>query len=519
MRGDPYLWRALAGLLLSLACGRPSNPATGPLLIERRTPLPGAFNVWIRDPIEVRFSRSVNPETITPESLVVYADGVAVGRSIESLEDGKLLRIHLDSPPAVPVTMKVTLTSAIGDLWRNSLAVPEGDWTWELPVWQAPGGEVSLNYESSQDAGWPALAVSASGEIFVAFAEPVGGVSSLAVNHWAGTAWERLDTVANVESGMPVGDEPPSIAIDEAGRPVVAFTQSNGAAMLLYVRRWKGSVWETIGGPLNADQVALRDVYNPALGIDGAGHVAVAWEEDTATADVRNVYVRRWEDGVWTEPTVLNKDTTATAHEADIAFDSAGRAYVVFRETPQWVVNVRRVDWSTGSPILDSFRDNPVSASTSLWGASPVIVASGDAIYLSWYGPVVGGGPTLISVQRCDPSSESLNCSQLGDSLRWTPQGLAGTPSLALLDSGIPVVAWDEKDSADPETWPQVAVAYAWTGSSWEPLPGIPIAVDPSQIAHVPKLAVTDGQLVAVWREAVAAASSAFNIFVKRYNQ
>src|SRR5687767_3880100 len=117
---------------------------------------------------------------------------------------------------------------------------------------------------------------------------------------WAGVADRGEGHDAELHERGPNTDEPlrPDVAsravgpghvrshdmaLDEAGRPVVAFWQEVAGENHLHVFRWTGVAWASIGSPLRAAAGRLDSDEVPALALGPDGNPTIAWSERDAT--------------------------------------------------------------------------------------------------------------------------------------------------------------------------------------------------------------------------------------------
>ncbi|AKU91761.1 Ig-like domain-containing protein [Vulgatibacter incomptus] len=133
------------------------------------------------------------------------------------------------------------------------------------------------------------VAVDAEGSPVVAWSQ--GG---LQVRRWDGEAW------------VPVGSGPsapnaslPKLVTDPAGGLVLAWIESGtGWTSLIQARRWNGSEWNLLGdGPVN---VAGRSwIGTLSLALDPAGKPILAWGENRGHTGY--LYLARWDGSTWTD--------------------------------------------------------------------------------------------------------------------------------------------------------------------------------------------------------------------------
>lgn len=146
---------------------------------------------------------------------------------------------------------------------------------WTGSTWEALGGAVSVGSGGVQS---PSLKVDAQNRPVVAWSETVSGGSSIYVRRWSGSSWVAVGGALNV---APAGGTPsatrPSLALEPNGNPSVAWEEADAAGVHhVHVRRWDGTTWKVLGDALGAG-ASTSDVLFPALAVDEVGRPSVAW--------------------------------------------------------------------------------------------------------------------------------------------------------------------------------------------------------------------------------------------------
>jgi hypothetical protein len=113
-------------------------------------------------------------------------------------------------------------------------------------------------------------------------ASPPTDVARLYVKRWSGSAWEMLGAGA-LNAGSATAATDPSLATRFASPLHVAWSQGNGLQQNIFVARFNGTAWESVGPagvPLN--YVAGSRAIRPSLAFDRDGLPIVAWIENGA---------------------------------------------------------------------------------------------------------------------------------------------------------------------------------------------------------------------------------------------
>ncbi|MFL5348931.1 MAG: Ig-like domain-containing protein [Hyalangium sp.] len=161
--------------------------------------------------------------------------------------------------------------------------------------WSSVGSPLSA-MAGATSAQQPSLQLDAAGNPVVAWKEFNEGANSsnLYVSRWTGVAWEAVGDRVNLDSGIAQADDP-VLAVDASGNPIVAWVGNDGNTTNIYVHRWIQGHWEQQGGALSANP-GKTGAAHPSLRIDPEGVPVVAWDEadgPSSSSQTRNVYVYR----------------------------------------------------------------------------------------------------------------------------------------------------------------------------------------------------------------------------------
>lgn len=185
---------------------------------------------------------------------------------------------QLAQPANGPLQMSVTYSGGgspyLSQVWRL------GTEAWESP-------QVVNVLESRTASGRSALV--ASGEdLYVTFTEVVSGqAANVYVQRQQAGVWSPvggpLDRTLTNTSAFP------AIAVDDAGLPMVAFGEYSGGLYGIFVNRWNGGNWVSVGGDVR--EVATDNARDPKLLWTGGVPMVAYCQVSGSTVDLR---VARW---------------------------------------------------------------------------------------------------------------------------------------------------------------------------------------------------------------------------------
>jgi len=254
-------------------------------------------------------------------------------------------------------TVNAAATSASGT-YSGSSTIGAGSFTARRIAgkhscfWDTIDNHAVLDADVANDAENPVIQVDASGRPVVAFTErvngtPVGGVTpfeqQVFVKRWNGSQWTVLGGKLNSGNNDTAGRV--RLALDASGNPVVAWTERNKTSLAdeAHVKRWTGTVWQDLGGPLNALIVTAfdADAYTGGIVVDGSGAPVLALAALVAPQQF-NTELRRWNGSAW----LRLGDALLSAYPYDLTIDPAdGQPGVLWKD---WVGSLYVSKW-TGS--------------------------------------------------------------------------------------------------------------------------------------------------------------------------
>ncbi len=144
---------------------------------------------------------------------------------------------------------------------------------------------------------------------------------------WGSAAGEGVSGTSTVDAWTP------SLAVDGLGRPVVVWAGDDWVERHVFVVRWDGSLWRELDGSGSGDGISgpITSSAEPNIAIDADGDPIVVWQQGN------DIYLRRWNGLVWEELDGSASvgglsNTSDPSSTPDVAVDSAGTIYVVWRE-------------------------------------------------------------------------------------------------------------------------------------------------------------------------------------------
>ena len=220
---------------------------------------------------------------------------------------------------------------------RSTVVQP---FTWQGERWDQSARP--LNRSLQRASFYPSTDAAQIGDVYVAWLEGDVARSDVVVSVRRGGQWKPLGPTLNVRPNTYTFA--PLLRVDTQGRPTVVWLEDRGGIDTVFVKRWTGSAWQALGGALNVNAGSLAEA--PSLALDQQGDAVIAWAE--GNAGNRRVYAKRWTGSAWQtlEGGALNLDGRHDAASAAVTLDGQNRVVVAWREgAPQgYAVQVRRFE-------------------------------------------------------------------------------------------------------------------------------------------------------------------------------
>ncbi|RKI70047.1 hypothetical protein D7X55_10445, partial [Corallococcus sp. AB049A] len=431
-----------------------SAPRT--VIVDRTAPTVASFlpardaaTVGVHDAIQVTFSEPMNPNSVTESAVgLKTGTGAAIAKSVALSADGRTLTVTPMSALSAPSTVQVDLTaaaSALTDLAGNGVAAAPA-WSFSVPTWLPLGGAVSA----------------------------VEGRTS------------AEDVV---------------LKMDRNDRPVLAWAESDGSSKNVYVARWTGTTWATLGGGLSGLTGSGTDATQPTLIIDSVNRPVVAWHEETQAGGNISIFVRRWTGTGWESlPSIPLHSGDLEISEPSLAAELNGVLHLYARNGNEGIAEIGHYQLTTGGQawtrtLIPRPPESPRVYSFSTATSSSSIYVSYSILDTSTY-----DGRVVIGV--AENESNPMGGSVLGNA-SWSP-------TIAVDSNGRPWVAWSESASM-PTTDGRIQWAR-WEGTKWTS----PETVSASSTGNAdPVLSMSTGSpYVLAWSGITGAERS---IFVSRW--
>lgn len=161
----------------------------------------------------------------------------------------------------------------------------------------------------------------------VAFVEAVGGdVPRLHVRRLEGNTWVALGGAA-INAGSLTPASEPSLLLTPNGMPYLAWSQGNGVQQNVFVSRFNGSAWVSVGAAGVALNFSAGSIArSPSLAFDAQMQPMLAWIENNS------VRFKRFDGAAWVAASGGNGPASGTADRVRLSSDANGVPVLAWTE-------------------------------------------------------------------------------------------------------------------------------------------------------------------------------------------
>jgi Ca2+-binding RTX toxin-like protein len=255
----------------------------------------------------------------------------------------------------------------------------------------AQGGGVSA---TRGDSRHPSLAIDDQGNPLVAWTETAGSISEIHVAKYVPSAaggagaWESLGDSRGAKGISNSGAADDARIIWTANGPVVAWIDRSLGVANVYAKRFVGGVWEELGanaGTVGGISASTYGVSQLAMAASG-DQVAIAWTERHAAAN--RVYVREFDGQQWRElagsASGLGVSNSVVAAEAPSLAYHNGQLWVAWQEKSTGYWEIRAARYQTQQWVVADGAVDGRVSNSRGAATQPQLAAAGGKLQLMW---------------------------------------------------------------------------------------------------------------------------------------
>lgn len=310
------------------------------------------------------------------------------------------------------------------------------------------GGEIKVN-TTAGNHDFAAVAMQPNGNFIAAFESPdAGAVAARRFN----SAGAPLSGEIPISASGDLGQEDPSVAVDQTGDAVVAWEDGAGATPDDVKARRVSAAGAVVGAPIAVSTTATGDQDEPQVGMDQAGNFVIAWEGE-GPGDPNGIFMRRYSAaGTPLGGEVrVNETTPDVQQSAAIAMNASGEFVIAWHGPDAGAgsdVFARRYT-AAGTPVGGEFRANQ-SVANFAQEPGAGIDAAGNFV-IAWAGDNAADADTGVVFRLFAPGGAPTSGDILANTNTAGYQGTNDRMGVVMDQAGNVVLAWEDSSGAAPD--------------------------------------------------------------------
>ena len=234
---------------------------------------------------------------------------------------------------------------------------------WDGTAWvDADGsgqGSMDILYTST-DSFHPSLCLDSSGNPHIAWFEGFLGNNEIYYLKWNGNAWVDADGTGqeSINISSNTGNSGwPSLCLDSADKPHIAWEDDSSGNCDIYYLRWNGTAWVDVAGSSGREQINISNTAAesnvPSLCLDSSGKPHIAWKEciDEIFQDF-DIYYLKWNGIAWVDADGSGKGSINVSDNSEdsgypyLCLDSSGKPHIAWEDNNSGNYDIYYLKWN-----------------------------------------------------------------------------------------------------------------------------------------------------------------------------
>jgi hypothetical protein len=250
-------------------------------------------------------------------------------------------------------------------VWHQSDGTRYNTWANRYAAGSGWGTAQLIETDNAGDAGFPQVAVDASGNAVAVWQQWDGSRTNIWANRYAvGSGWGTPELIETDNAGDAAF---PQVAVDASGNAVAVWHQSDGTHSNIWANRYAaGSGWG-MAQLIETDNAG--NAYSPQVAVDASGNAVAVWHQSDGTHS--NIWANRYAAGSgWGTAQLIETDNAGNARDPQVAVDPTGNAVAVWRQSDGTRLNIwanRYIAPDVAPPVPDAGSDFEAVGGELVW--------------------------------------------------------------------------------------------------------------------------------------------------------
>ena len=370
--------------------------------------------------------------------------------------------------------------------------------------WSHPADLFDNISPDGQDVEAPRVAMNGSGDAVIAWAQSDGNHLRVFVSERRAGVWDHpIDLTDNILSPPGRNASDVAVAIDDSGDAIIVWSQSDGSDLQIFKGENRAGQWSIPSGLTDNISPDGQAVWPASVAMDNLGDAIIAWPQ----MDGMNwrIFKSEYRGGSWTHPN--QSDAISPAGEyawfPALAMDDNGEAIITWPQYDGMDIQIFMSEYRGGAWYHPAGLFENISPSGEYtYDPSVAMDNSGNAI-IAWYQSDGAYSQIFMSEYRGGLWTHPQN---LADNISPDDFG-ASAPHVAMAQNGESVIVWRQSDGSRYQVFKREFREAQWI----EPADVTDNISPAGESVYEPHVAANDtGETIVVWRQSDGSHSQAF---------
>jgi hypothetical protein len=283
----------------------------------------------------------------------------------------------------------------------NQIRVKKWDST--NSVWITADNNTSLNYDATKNAQYPTPVIY-NNELYIIWIESNGTVMQIRAKKLSSGSWVTADGNAAINYNSSQNANTPATIVYN-NELYVAWTENNGTAYQVRVKKWNGVAWVTADNNTSINYDATKNTYTPTL-IVFNDTLVILWTEANPTYTL--LRIKKMSGNTWVNfdgvgNSSINYSTTSNAtNPKAIIFNND--LYITWAESFSgaqihvYKFTASNYVYSSTDGVTGGFGINYTTSNTN--ATNPVLIVYNNQLYCVWQEATVASGIAQIRMKK-----------------------------------------------------------------------------------------------------------------------
>jgi len=184
-----------------------------------------------------------------------------------------------------------------------------------------------------EDAHEPQVAMNDNGTAIIAWSQFDGSKKQIFMSEYRGHDWTHPASLSDNISPDGQNAEAPQVAVNNSGKAIIVWSQSDGTAVQIFKSEYGKSGWShplSLGNNISPDG---QNASSPQVTMDNPGNILVIWKQNDGFNT--QLFMSEYRNSTWTHPVSLHDNISPDGldvEEARVAMDDRGNAVIVWSQ-------------------------------------------------------------------------------------------------------------------------------------------------------------------------------------------